>query len=111
MKSARPMSLLIAISRAVFMLVTIVTPTIAGAEDGRKVKEQIQPAYPELAKSMNISGSVKLEVTIASQGGVKKVKVLGGHPVLADAASRAVSRWRYEPGVEETRTVIVDFKR
>jgi len=82
------------------------------AEDGqRKIKDQVQPVYPEMARNMNITGVVRLEITITAQGNVKNTKVLGGHPMLADAASKAVSRWKYEAGPEETRIVSVDFKR
>jgi outer membrane biosynthesis protein TonB len=42
---------------------------------------------------------------------VRDAKVVGGHPLLADAAVRAISKWKYEPGPEETTIVQVDFKR
>ena len=73
----------------------------ASASD-RKVKSKVSPSYPELAKKMQVSGSVKLEVTVAPNGNVKSVKVIGGHPLLVDAASDAVKRWKYEAGPDET---------
>lgn len=98
---------------AVFILAATVTalavPVSAG--DDRKVKNQVQPAYPELAKSMHLAGTVKVEITIDSQGVVKNAKVVGGHPVLADAALKAVEKWRYEAGPEETRIVSFNFKQ
>lgn len=84
----------------------------ASAEEGtRKVKDHVQPVYPEMARNMHITGVVRLEVTITAQGVVKNAKVLGGHPMLADAAVKAVSRWKYEAGPEETRVVSIDFKQ
>jgi TonB family protein len=83
--------------------------TSAAAQD-RKLKEQVSPQYPEMAKSMHIAGSVKVQVTIEPNGSVKETKVIGGHPLLADAAVRAISKWKYEPGAEETKVVQVDFK-
>ncbi len=80
------------------------------ADSGRKVKEQVQPVYPEMAKTMNISGAVRLEVVVTAQGTVKSAKVLGGHPMLADSAVRAVKNWKYEPGAEEVVTVTLNFK-
>ena len=77
----------------------------------RKAKDSIPPVYPEMAKSMHLAGSVKVQITITPQGQVKDAKILGGHPLLADAAMRAISKWRYEPGTEETKVVQVDFKR
>lgn len=80
----------------------------ANAED-RKIKSRINPAYPELAKRMNAAGTVRLEVQVTPSGEVKNVKVLGGHPLLVNAAQDAVKQWKYEPA-NETTTTIVEFK-
>jgi TonB family protein len=77
----------------------------------RKAKESLPPTYPEMAKSMHLAGTVKVQFTITPQGQVRDAKVLGGHPLLADAAMRAVSKWKYEPGPEETKVQVFDFKR
>ena len=74
----------------------------------RKVKQKVNPGYPELARHTNISGTVKLEATISPSGQVKNVKVLGGHPLLAGAAEDALRKWKYEPGSGET-TAVVEF--
>jgi protein TonB len=81
----------------------------ASAADERKIKSQVPPVYPELAKSMHIQGTVKVEITISPSGNVTNAKVVGGHPVLADAAVKAVKNWRYDSGPEETRIVSFDF--
>jgi len=80
-----------------------------GADIPRKTKIKIQPRYPEIAKRMNIAGSVKLEVQIAPNGAVKAVKPLGGHPVLIDSAVEAVKQWKYEPGDEATEVLEIQF--
>jgi TonB family protein len=72
----------------------------------RKVKMRVQPMYPELARHMNLSGVVKLELVISPEGKVKSAKVLGGHPLLAEAASDAARRWTYEPAHEQTVEVV-----
>lgn len=69
----------------------------------RKVVNKISPTYPSLARTMNISGMVKLEVTVAPNGTVKNVEVRGGHPVLSDAAIGAVYKWRWEAAPHETQ--------
>ncbi len=92
---------------AVMVMLAMLAPS-ASAED-RKVKTQVQPVYPDLAKTMHLSGTVKIEVTINAQGNVKDTKVVGGHPVLADAAVKAVQRWKFEPGPEETQIIAVNF--
>ena len=80
-----------------------------GGEISRRVKTKVQPVYPELARKMNISGTVKVQVVVAPNGSVKDAKVVGGHPVLANAAMDAVKKWRFEPATMESSGV-VDFK-
>jgi TonB family protein len=58
---------------------------------------------------MNITGTVKVQVVVAANGTVKDAKVVGGHPVLANAALEAVRKWRFEPTAAES-TGVVDFK-
>ncbi|MBZ5656474.1 MAG: energy transducer TonB [Acidobacteriia bacterium] len=77
-------------------------------ELSRKVKSKIAPAYPDLARRMAITGVVKVEITVAANGTVKSAKLVGGHPVLANAVLDAVKKWRYETSNEET-TGIVEF--
>lgn len=80
-----------------------------GQDEGRKVKSSVPPVYPELAKKMGVSGTVKVEVTIAPNGVVKATRVIGGHPMLVDSAVDAAKRRKYEAGPEET-TQVVEFK-
>ena len=75
----------------------------------RKLKSKVAPAYPELARRMNITGVVKVEITVDKNGVVKTSKLVGGHPILANAALDAVRKWRYEGAAEET-TGIVEFR-
>ena len=75
----------------------------------RRAKSKVLPAYPELAHKMNISGTVKIEVTVAPNGTVKEAHVVGGHPVLATAALEAAKKWRFEPAPVES-SGIIDFK-
>ena len=81
----------------------------AQAETERKVKSQVKPNYPALARQMYLSGAVKIEVVIAPDGKVKSTRVIGGHPVLIGAAVDAVKQWKFEPATRET-TQIVQFK-
>lgn len=75
----------------------------------RRAKSKVEPVYPELARKMNISGTVKIQVTVLPNGTVKDARVVGGHPVLASAALDAAKKWRFEPGPNES-TGIIDFK-
>ena len=94
------------------------SPTSRGDQEtslnktARALKISSQPLYPGIAKTMNLRGSVQLEVTVKPDGSVKDVRVIGGHPLLAGAAVRSVKQWRYEPsGRETTEVVKVNFEK
>ncbi len=103
---------------ALFALLTlspIIRPMCAVAQGAqnedliRRAKTKVQPLYPDLARKMNISGTVKIEVVVSPNGVVKEARIVGGHPVLANAALDAAKKWRFEPASGEN-TGIIDFK-
>jgi TonB family protein len=69
---------------------------------GRKVKTSVKPAYPDVARQMHITGTVRLEATVAPDGKVRDTRVIGGSPMLAQEASNAVKKWKYEEASKET---------
>lgn len=79
--------------------------------NSRKLTKRIAPSYPELAKKMGVAGSVKLQIAVAASGKVKEVKIMGGHPLLAQAAAQTAHNWQFEPGAESTEQVTVNFTR
>jgi len=81
-----------------------------GDGGARKVKTRVEPSYPELARRMNVIGTVRIEVVIASNGTVKTTRPLGGHPLLIQSANDAVKKWRYEPGPESTAIIEFHFR-
>jgi TonB family protein len=90
-----------------------VTPKVAAQENSsdtakRKVRTRVMPDYPALARQMNVSGKVKIEATISSDGRVTATRIVGGSPLLVTSASDALKKWRYEPGPKET-TELVEF--
>jgi len=50
-----------------------------------------------------------VELTVLADGTVSNVKELGGNPVLLDALTRAVRKWRYESAERES-VVVVQFE-
>ena len=78
-------------------------------ETKRKVKSRTTPVYPELARRMNVSGKVKIEVVIAPDGRVKTTRVVGGHPLLVQTCQEALKEWKFVASSEET-TQIVEFE-
>jgi TonB family protein len=75
-------------------------------EGKRKVKSKVAPAYPELARRMNVTGKVKIEVIIAPDGHVKSARALGGHPLLVQACLDALKEWKFVATPEETIQVV-----
>jgi TonB family protein len=75
----------------------------------RKVKSKVSPVYPEIARKMGLSGTVKIQLLVAPNGTVKETKVIGGHPILVTAAVEAVKKWRFETASGES-TGTVEFK-
>ena len=78
----------------------------------RTVVSRVEPEYPELARHARISGSVKVEAVVAPNGTVRSVKILGGHPLLGQAAQDAMRKWRYAPAASESTVIVVfNFNR
>ena len=69
---------------------------------GRKVKTSVKPAYPDVARQLHITGTVRLEATVAADGKVRDTRVIGGSPMLAQEATVAVKKWKYEEAPKET---------
>ncbi|HTR47710.1 MAG TPA: energy transducer TonB [Verrucomicrobiae bacterium] len=80
------------------------------AEEGkRKVRSKVVPEYPALARQMNVTGKVKIEATIAADGHVINTRVVGGSPLLVNAALDALKKWRFEPAAKDT-TEVIEFE-
>jgi TonB family protein len=106
-KSILKMALLIALVSA-----TLCASVARGQEAGaaaatsRKPKTKVTPEYPALARQLNVTGKVKLEVTIAADGHVVSARTIGGSPLLVGAATDAIKKWRYEPGSKESSEIV-----
>lgn len=86
-----------------------ITAAHAQQESARRVQTRVAPVYPELARRMKIVGVVKVEVMVAPNGNVKDTKIIGGHPLLANAVVDAVRKWHYETTSKET-TETLEFR-
>ena len=78
------------------------------AQEGRKVIANPAPDYPEMARQFHMTGVVKVQVVIASDGHIKSTNVIGGNPVLASAVEETLKNWKYAPASGET-TAILEF--
>jgi outer membrane biosynthesis protein TonB len=100
----------------VILSVLVFVPTTFGqqpqTEGGRKIVTRVTPDYPEMAWTLNLSGSVKAEAVVKPNGEVKSVNVTGGHPVLVRAVREAIYHWKWAPSTHETRELIeIKFNR
>ncbi len=72
----------------------------------RKLVFKESPRYPLMLKEAHIGGVVRLEIVISPKGNVDSISPLGGNPVLVEAASTAVKKWKYVPADSETKTQV-----
>ena len=78
----------------------------AQAKSVRKLVYKENPGYPMTLREAHIGGVVRLEIVISAKGSVDSVVPVGGNPVLVEAASAAVKRWKYAPADAETKTQV-----
>ena len=99
-----------------FLLIFLTLITFAIGPSGlaqdnvdRKVKSKVPPSYPEIARKMGLTGTVRIQLVVAPNGTVKETKVIGGHPILVTAALEAVKKWKFETAAAES-TGTVEFR-
>jgi len=102
------------VKRSPFFVIVLLLAVVAGVQpkagfaqdeqsaNVRKVIIRVAPTYPAVARTMKLSGTVKLEVLVQASGNVKSVQVKGGSPVLAQSAQNAVRVWKWEKADHET---------
>jgi TonB family protein len=78
----------------------------ASTENTRPIIRKVQPVYPEVAKRMNLAGTVKLLATVAPNGTVKALQPMGGSPILVQSAEEAVYKWQFATASSETKEPI-----
>lgn len=66
--------------------------------------------YPVLAAQGRIKGMVVIEAIIDEHGNVVQEKVVSGHPLLVQAAMKAVSQRKYEPTILDGEPTPVDLR-
>src|SRR5690348_18330289 len=58
-----------------------------------------KPTYPPTAYSANIQGKVVVMAVVGVDGRVKQATAESGHPMLTDAALKAVRTWIFRPAL------------
>jgi protein TonB len=68
------------------------------------------PVYPILARQSHIQGIVVIEAIIDEHGNVVQEKLISGHPLLVQAALKALSQRKYEPTILDGQPTPVDLR-
>ena len=58
---------------------------------------QPKPVYPPLARQARISGVVRFNAVIGTDGRIQNLTLVQGHPLLVPSAQEAVKQWVYKP--------------
>ena len=66
--------------------------------------------YPILASQSHVHGTVMIDALIDEHGNVIQEKVVSGHPLLIQAALKAVSERKYEPTILDGEPTPVDLR-
>jgi periplasmic protein TonB len=88
-----------------------VTPTrirVGGNVQSAMLVREVQPIYPEIARTAHVSGTVILHAIIAKDGSIRELQYVSGPPLLMRAAMDAVREWRYKPTLLNGEPVEVD---
>ena len=67
--------------------------------------------YPPIAKAAQITGDIKVQVTIDANGDVTDAKILEGHKLLNDASIAAARKWKFDRQINpEMRKADLTFR-
>lgn len=78
------------------------SPTEGAPREGtRRLEHSVVPEYPEIAGRMKLFGVVQVEAVVNPDGTVREVRVIGGHPLLAEALVRAVNNGSTSPPLKK----------
>jgi TonB family protein len=92
--------------RQILLCVILLGGNARAGEQERKLVLRTEPEYPTLAAKLNLHGAVKLKIWINPDGTVRRLEYIGGNPVLAESALKAVKEWKYEPAAKESTTIV-----
>ena len=70
---------------------------VGGNVQAANLIRKVQPVYPQLAKQARVQGSVHFTAIIGKDGTIQNLQLIGGHPLLVQAAQDAVKQWLYKP--------------
>lgn len=81
---------------------------VGGVIENALLINKVMPAYPILARTAGVSGTIVLHAIIAKDGSVQELSYVSGPPLLIKAAIDAVRQWRYKPTLLNNEPVEVE---
>lgn len=97
----------------------VAQPVVEGPKHPVRVGGNVKPprllsgpaaVYPVLAMQSHVHGTVVIDAVIDEHGNVVQEKVVSGHPLLLQAALKAVSERKYEPTILDGEPTPVDLR-
>jgi protein TonB len=94
-------------------------PVVEGPKHPVRIGGDVKPprlisgpaaVYPILASQAHVHGMVVIDAIIDEHGNVVQEKVVSGHPLLIQAALKAVSARKYEPTILDGEPTPVDLR-
>ena len=81
---------------------------VGGDVQAASLLKQVTPAYPNIAKTAHVSGTVTLHAIISKDGSIEKLEYVSGPALLMTSAITAVREWKYKPTMLNGQPVEVD---
>lgn len=72
---------------------------VGGVVQQARLLQQVTPVYPPLARQARVSGTVELMGIVGTDGRIRQLQAVSGHPLLIPAALEAVRQWIYRPTI------------
>jgi TonB family protein len=93
-------------ARTFLVILLLLAAVNLRGQEGRKAISNPTPPYPDIARKMHLSGVVKVQIVIGTDGKIKETKVIGGHPLLVSAVEDTLKNWKYAPASAETAALL-----
>jgi protein TonB len=81
---------------------------VGGDVQAASLLKQVTPAYPNIAKTAHVAGTVTLHAIISRDGSIEKLEYVSGPALLMASAMTAVREWKYKPTMLNGQPVEVD---
>lgn len=81
---------------------------VGGNVQAANLVNQVQPVYPQIAKTAHVQGTVGLHAIISKDGSIQQLDYVSGPMLLMKAAMDAVKQWRYKPTLLNDEPIEVD---